>query len=157
MYIQWRDWDGIFIFLKGLEQRRIQHRTGAKVNRMQALIDWSQNGQHHHSTLYMGEDLSCCRTQRLYQMVAVFVQSLSCLTLWPHGLQHNRLPCPSLSPSLLKLKSTESVMSSNHLILCRLILLMPLILPSIRVLLCIYSWGGTRTLFYCWSTVLFIF
>ena len=22
----------------------------------------------------------------------------SCLTLWPHGLQHTRLPCPSLSP-----------------------------------------------------------
>ena len=22
----------------------------------------------------------------------------SCLTLWPHGLQHARLPCPSLSP-----------------------------------------------------------
>ena len=21
-----------------------------------------------------------------------------CLTLWPHGLQHTRLPCPSLSP-----------------------------------------------------------
>ena len=24
----------------------------------------------------------------------------SCLTLWPHGLQHTRLPCPSLSPSV---------------------------------------------------------
>ena len=63
--------------MRRLEQRRIQHRIGAKVNRVQALIDWSQNGQHHHSTLYMGEGLSCCRTQRLYQMVAVFVQSLS--------------------------------------------------------------------------------
>ena len=24
----------------------------------------------------------------------------SCLTLWPHGLQHTRPPCPSLSPGI---------------------------------------------------------
>ena len=35
--------------------------------------------------------------------------------------------------SLLKLMSTESVMPSNHLILCRPLLLLPLIFPSIRV------------------------
>ena len=37
------------------------------------------------------------------------------------------------SQSLLKLKSIESVMSSNHLILCCPILLLPSIFPSIRV------------------------
>ena len=43
----------------------------------------------------------------------------SCPTLRPHGLQHVRWPCPSLSPqSLLKLMSIESVMPSNHLVLC---------------------------------------
>ena len=44
----------------------------------------------------------------------------------PHGLQHNRLSCPSLSSgecllkfrSLLKFTSIELVMPSNHLILC---------------------------------------
>ena len=35
--------------------------------------------------------------------------------------------------SLLKLMSIESVMPSNHLILCRLLLLLPPIPPSIRV------------------------
>ena len=35
--------------------------------------------------------------------------------------------------SLLKLMSTESVMLSNHLILCHSLLLMPSIFPSIRV------------------------
>ena len=35
--------------------------------------------------------------------------------------------------SLLKLMSTESVMPANHLILCRPLLLLPLIFPSIRV------------------------
>ena len=37
------------------------------------------------------------------------------------------------SQSLLKLKSIESVMPSNHLILCRPLLLLPSIFPSIRV------------------------
>ena len=37
------------------------------------------------------------------------------------------------SRSLLKLMSIESVMPSNHLILCHLLLLPPSILPSIRV------------------------
>ena len=35
--------------------------------------------------------------------------------------------------SLLKLMSIESVMPSNHLILCRLLLLLPSIFPRIRV------------------------
>ena len=41
-------------------------------------------------------------------------------SLWPYRLQHTRLPCPCMtnSSSLLKFKSTESVMPSNHLILC---------------------------------------
>ena len=37
------------------------------------------------------------------------------------------------SPSLLKLMSIESVMPSNHLILCHPLLLLPSIPPSIRV------------------------
>ena len=48
--------------------------------------------------------------------------------------QHARLPCPSTtSGSLLKLTSTESVMPSNHLTLCRPVLLQPSIFPRIRV------------------------
>ena len=54
-------------------------------------------------------------------------------SLWPYGLQHTRPPCPSPTPSLLKLMSIESVMPSNHLILCRPLLLLPSIFPSIRV------------------------
>ena len=37
------------------------------------------------------------------------------------------------SQSLLKLMSIDSVMPSNHLILCQLLLLLPSIFPSIRV------------------------
>ena len=54
-------------------------------------------------------------------------------SLWPHGLQHARLLCPSLSWSLLKLMSIESVMSSNHFILCCPLSLLPAVFPSIRI------------------------
>ena len=49
----------------------------------------------------------------------------------PHGLQHARLLSSTTSRSLLKFKSTESVMLSNHLSLCHPLLLRPSILPSI--------------------------
>ena len=55
----------------------------------------------------------------------------SCATLRPQGLQQARPSCPSLL-GLLKLMSTESVMESNHLILCHSLLLPPSIFPSIR-------------------------
>ena len=54
-------------------------------------------------------------------------------SLWPHGLQHSSLHCPSPSPSLLKLMFIELVMSSNHLILCCPLFLLPSVFPSIRV------------------------
>ena len=54
-------------------------------------------------------------------------------SLPPHGLQHTRLPCPPTTPGAFKLMSIESVMPSNHLILCRPLLLLPSIFPSIRV------------------------
>ena len=46
--------------------------------------------------------------------------------------QHTGLPSLSPSPSLLKVMSIESMMPSNHLILCHPLLL-PTIFPSIRV------------------------
>ena len=51
-----------------------------------------------------------------------------------HGLQHPRLPYPSLTPrSLLKLMSIKSVIQSNYMILCPPLLLPPSIFTSIRV------------------------
>ena len=46
-----------------------------------------------------------------------------------HGLQHTRSP----SRSLPKFMSIASVIPTNHLILCPLLLLLPSIFPSIRV------------------------
>ena len=54
-------------------------------------------------------------------------------SLWSHGLQHSRFPCLSPSPSDCSNSSIESVMPSNHLILCCPLILLPLIFPSIKV------------------------
>ena len=51
----------------------------------------------------------------------------------PHGLQLARLPCLHDLPGLLKLMSIESMMPSNHLILCCPLVLLLSIFPSIRV------------------------
>ena len=63
------------------------------------------------------------------------VQSLSCIwlfvTLWT--AVHQASLSITNSWSLLKLMSIALVMSSNHLILCRPLLLLPSIFPSIRV------------------------
>ena len=63
------------------------------------------------------------------------VRSLSCAHLFVTPWTAARQASLSItnSRSLLKLMSIESVMPSNHLILCHPLLLPPLIFPSIRV------------------------
>ena len=63
------------------------------------------------------------------------VQSLSCVRLFatPWTAAHRASLSITNSQSPLKLMSIESVMPSNHLILCRPLLLPPSIFPSIRV------------------------
>ena len=57
----------------------------------------------------------------------------SCPTLWPHGLQHASSLSFTISWSLFKLMSIESVMLSSHLILCHSLLILPSIFPSISI------------------------
>ena len=65
----------------------------------------------------------------------VIVQWLSCVQLFATPRTAARQASLSFtnSQSLLKLMSCESVMPSNHLILCHLLLLLPSIFASIRV------------------------
>ena len=51
-------------------------------------------------------------------------------SLWPHGLSMPGLPIHHQPRNLLKLMSIELVMPSNHLILCRPLLLLPSIFPA---------------------------
>ena len=63
------------------------------------------------------------------------VQSPSCVRLFttPCTAAHEASLSLTISPSLPKFMSIESVMSSNYLILCHPLFLMPSIFPSIRV------------------------
>ena len=64
-----------------------------------------------------------------------FSRSVVSNSLQLHELQHARPPCLSATPGVhSKLTSIKSVMPSSHLILCRPLLLLPPIPPSIRVL-----------------------
>ena len=67
-------------------------------------------------------------------VVAVVVQSLSHVQLFvnPWTVARQATLSSTISRSLLKFMSVELVMLSNHLILC-LLLLFPLVFPSIRV------------------------
>ena len=73
-------------------------------------------------------------TFNFHPLVAV-VQWLSCVRIFatPWTAAHQTSLSFTNSRSLLKLMSIESVMPSNHLILCRPLLLLPSIFPSIKV------------------------
>ena len=75
----------------------------------------------------------------VYALLSVQFTSVHWLSrVWlfatPRPAAHQASLSITKSLSLLKLKSVESVMPSNHLILCRPLLLLPSIFSSIRVL-----------------------
>ena len=63
------------------------------------------------------------------------VSSVVSNSLWPHGLQHTRIPCPSPSPRACSNSCPLSrwCHPANHLILCHPLLHLHPIFPSIRV------------------------
>ena len=65
----------------------------------------------------------------------LFSRSVTSDSLWPHGLQHTRLPCPSPSPraSPNSCPSSQWCLPTPNLFLCRLLLLLPSIFPRIWV------------------------
>ena len=54
-------------------------------------------------------------------------------SLWYHGLQHARLACPLLTPRACSNSCPSSQWCHQPLILCRPLLLLPSVFPSIRV------------------------
>ena len=108
--------------------RNISHFCGAKMLRIDCVIGTKQK---------KGELVFLCLHSLLKQIYVPFssVQSLSHVQLSATPLTTARQASLSItnSWSLLKLRSIESVMPSNHLILCCPLLLLPLIFPRIRV------------------------
>ena len=68
-----------------------------------------------------------------WPLVVLLLLSRVLLFVTPCGPQHARLLTSTVSWNLLRPMSTESVIPSNRLTLCRPLLLLPSIFPSIRV------------------------
>ena len=86
--------------------------------------------------MYKMEFQECrvCPTYKNLSKEFCCFQSLSCVQLFaiPQTTAAQASLSTTNSQSLLKLMSIELVMPSNHLILCRPLLLLPSIFPSIR-------------------------
>ena len=79
--------------------------------------------------------LPCKLVLQYHFSAAVVVRSLSCVQLFatPWTAAHQSSLSFTISRSLFKRMPIESVMPSNHLILCHPLLLLPSVFPSIRV------------------------
>ena len=62
-----------------------------------------------------------------------FSRSVVSDSLWPHGLQHARLPCPSPIPGAYSNSCPLSQWCHSTISFCHPLLLLPSIFPSIRV------------------------
>jgi len=88
-----------------------------------------------HFSVYLGAVVCSYLVFFRYKIVLQSVQSLSRVQLFVIPWTAARQTSLSItnSQSLPKLICIESVMPSNHLVLCRPLLLLPSIFPSIRV------------------------
>ena len=95
-----------------------------------------------HSPRYVLYNSKC--SLEFIKIYYVLVQSLSHVQLFvtPWTAAYQASLSITNSQSLLKLMSIESVMPSNHLILCCLLLLLPSILPNIIPMSQFFTSGG---------------
>ena len=110
-------------------------------------LDWNQRlSEWIHDLLYIhwlidieiNTHICVGMCERIYIFslsLSVVVQSFSCIQLFvtPWTAAHQAPLLSTISWSLLKFMSFKSVMPSNELIFCHPLLLLPSILPSIRI------------------------
>ena len=102
---------------------------------------WDPGCLQHREHAGAGGHTSCFLSQSSTMVsligwrVVVIVQSLSCVLLFASSWTdaHQASLSFTISRSLLKLMSIESVLPSNHLIFSHPLLLLPSLFPSIRV------------------------
>ena len=101
-----------------LEYNCVLGSPDSKVKRM-IISPTCQSLQKCISDLYMFPWICCCSVTQLFPT--------------PQTAAHQASLSLTMSQSLLKFMSIESMMPSNHLILCRPLLFLPSIFPTIRV------------------------
>ena len=110
------------------------------ISSMKYLFNWYRHTFYYTSVYYTLQILHFFPPQieSLWQpcsskSVVVLLPSCVWLFVTPETSAYQASLSLTISWSLPKFMSSESVMPSNHLILCRPLLLLPLIFPSIRV------------------------
>ena len=130
----------LYIYIHGAAARLLSHlwliATPWTVT-CQAPLFMKFSRQEYRSGLWFPPP-GCTYYIYIYMYYTPVISSVtqSCPTLQPHGLRHARPPCPSPTSGVYSNSCPfwmEFVMPSNHLILCRPLLLLPSIFPSIRV------------------------
>ena len=100
-------------------------------------MDWfklhASNGRFLQNALTHGKEKSWINISQ--KLLALVVQSLSHVWLFPtpRAVAHKASLFFTISRSLLKVTSIKSMMPSDRLLLCRPLLLLPSIFPSIRL------------------------
>ena len=98
--------------------------------------DWEWFLQHTHCLGLNNLPPKCCPWPPvlfIFSFLLSFISALFSSIQFNHSVMSNSATPRTVSQSLLKPMSTESVMPSNHLIVCHPLLLPPSIFPSIRV------------------------
>ena len=129
-----RKWFTYFIFFKSFENPVAQFLQLRTKTLNQAL---TEPGFVPKSVSIHSPSSQSLRSGNFFSENACLVQPVQSLShVWlfvtPSTAPHQVSLSITNSQSLLKLMSIESVMSSNHLILCRPLLLLPSIFPSIK-------------------------
>ena len=118
--------------------RAVQDRGDKMKSTCHQVNSWRIQGKvlYHRLTLvFSTERLSTQQRRYPRQPLVVVLFSLSRVGLFvtPWTAAHQASLSFTISQSLLKLMPTEIMMPSNHFILCRPLLLLPSVFPSIRV------------------------
>ena len=114
----------------------VENRCGDRYAIISCRKMGAQSLRPHHSILvFIQWPLSICWLQLFAYFAVVVVQSLRHVWVFASSwtAAHQASLSFTITWSLLKPMSIESVMPTNHLILCRALLLLPSIFPSIRV------------------------
>ena len=110
------------------------HKAGPRSARQWAsLFSSAPKCSHAPSPSGLEADRSCSKMLRELRLGCCCSVSRVWLSVTPWTAAHQASLSITISQSWLKLMSIELLMPSNHLILCRPLLLLPSIFPSIRV------------------------
>ena len=98
------------------------------------------HSHNHHNTIHNSQDVETSQgptnawTDKEVMTYGLLLLTVACVRLFvtPWTAAHQASLSFTISQSLLKFMSIELVMPSNRLILCRPLLLLPSIFPSIR-------------------------